>query len=227
MTLATDSRVFVAGHRGLVGSAILRRLRGGGLPQRPDRHPRAARPARPGGGQLLVPRQPARVRLPRRRHRRRHPRQLHPAGGVHLRQHDDPRHRGARRPPVRRRRSCSTSAAPASTRAMPAADDGGAPPDRAARADERAVRDRQDRRHQALPGLPQAVRLRLHLRDADEPLRAQRQLRPRQLARAAGADPQVPRREARGAARGRRSGARARRGASSCTWTTSPTPASS
>ena len=64
---------------------------------RAHRHPRPARPARPGGGQLLVPGQPARVRVPRRRHRRRHPRQLHPAGRVPLRQHDDPRHGGARR----------------------------------------------------------------------------------------------------------------------------------
>ena len=71
----------------------------------------------------------------------------------------------------------------------------------AARADQRAVRDRQDRRHQAVPGLPQAVRLRLHLGDADEPLRPERQLRPRELARAAGADPQVPRREGARAAR--------------------------
>ena len=47
------------------------------------------------------------------------------------------------------------------------------------------------------------------------------------VARAAGADPQVPRGEGRGPDRGRRSGAPARRAASSCTWTTSPTPASS
>ena len=68
----------------------------------PDRHARAARSARPGGGELLVPGQPARVRLPRRRHGRRHPRQLHAAGRVHLRQHDDPRHGGARRARLRR-----------------------------------------------------------------------------------------------------------------------------
>ena len=33
MTLAPDSRVFVAGHRGLVGSAIVRRLEGEGFRQ--------------------------------------------------------------------------------------------------------------------------------------------------------------------------------------------------
>ena len=94
----------------------------------------------------------------------------------------------------RRRRSCCISAAPASTRAtapQPMTEDDAA--DRPARADQRGVRDRQDRRHQAVPGLPQAVRLRLHLGDADESVRAERQLRPDQLARAAGDDSQVPR----------------------------------
>ena len=49
----------------------------------------------------------------------------------------------------------------------------------AARADQRGLRDREDRRHQAVPGVPPAVRLRLHLGDADQPLRPERQLRPR------------------------------------------------
>ena len=43
---------------------------------------------------------------------------------------------------------------------------------RAARADQPVVRDRQDRRHQARPGLSPPVRLRLHLGHADQPLRA-------------------------------------------------------
>ena len=99
------SRLFVAGHAGLVGSAILRRLEAEGFTNLLTATPRPARPARPGGGQLLVQGQPPRVRLPGGRHRRRHPGQLHPAGRVHLRQHDDPRHRGPRRPPVRRRQA--------------------------------------------------------------------------------------------------------------------------
>ena len=45
-----------------------------------------------------------------------------------------------------------------------------------------------------MPGLPPAVRLRLHLGHAHQPLRPARQLRPDELARAARADPQVPRR---------------------------------
>ena len=48
-----------------------------------------------------------------------------------------------------------------------------------ARTNERAVRDREDRRHQALPVLSASVRLQLHLSHADQPVRAQRQLRPR------------------------------------------------
>ena len=61
--------------------------------------------------------------------------------------------------------------------AQPMTEDAAA--DRRARADQRGVRDREDRRHQAVPGVPEAVRRRLHLRDADEPLRPERQLRPR------------------------------------------------
>ena len=45
-----------------------------------------------------------------------------------------------------------------------AADDRGGAADRPARADQRVVRDRQDRRHQAVPGLPPAVRHRISSR---------------------------------------------------------------
>ena len=47
-----------------------------------------------------------------------------------------------------------------------------------ARAHQRALRGGQDLGHQALPGLPPPVRLRLHLGDADQPLRPGRHLRP-------------------------------------------------
>ena len=70
------ARIFVAGHRGLVGSAVMRRLRADGYANlltatrdQLDLRDQAA-------VELLVPRQPARVRVPRRRHRRRHPREL-------------------------------------------------------------------------------------------------------------------------------------------------------
>ena len=80
---------------------------------------------------------------------------------------------------------------------LSAADPRGVPAERAARTDQRAVRDRQDRRHSAVSGLSPSVRLRLHLGDADQPVRARRQLRSDELTRAAGADPQVPRGRAR------------------------------
>ena len=76
--------------------------RAGAEPRDPDRDARAARSPRPGGRELLVQGEPAGVRLPRGRHRRRHLRQLDASGRVHLRQHADPRDRGARGAPVRR-----------------------------------------------------------------------------------------------------------------------------
>ena len=98
--MPADARIFVAGHRGLVGSAVLRRLAAAGFTNvltatrdQLDLRDQAR-------GQLLVPGQPPRIRLPRRRHRRRHHGQLHPTGRVPLRQHDDPRHGGARQPPA-------------------------------------------------------------------------------------------------------------------------------
>ena len=79
-----------------------------------------------------------------------------------------------------------------------------------------------------VPGLPPAVRLQLHLRDADEPLRAERQLRPAADAHVLPALIRKFHEAAQAAATARSSsGAPARRAASSCTLTTSPTRASS
>ena len=130
MALSTDSRVFVAGHRGLVGSAILRRLEAENFRnvlvatrEQLDLRDQAAvnywfRANRPES------------RLPGGGHGRRHPGQLHPAGGVHLRQHDDPRHGGARRPPVRREEAPLPRQLLHLPARVPAADEGGAPPER-------------------------------------------------------------------------------------------------
>ncbi len=199
----------------------------GRLHEHHHREPRPARPPRPGRGELLVPGSSAGVRVPRRRNRRRHPREQHPAGGVHLRQHDDPRDRRARE----LRALGEEAALPRQLVHLPArcapADDRRGTPHRSARTHQRGVRDRQDRRHQALPVLPRAVRRQLHLGDADEPLRAERQLRPAEQPRAAGADAQVPRREGQRARERSRCGARARPSESSSTSTTSPTRACS
>ena len=108
----------------------------------------------------------------------------------------------------------------------PPADHRGPAPHRPARADQRGVRPRQDHRHQAVRGLPPAVRLQLHLGHAHQPLRARRQLRPGRPPRA-DADAPLPRGAGRPASRRSRCGARAARAASCCTWPTWPTPASS
>ena len=94
--------------------------------------------------------------------------------------------------------------------------------DRPARADERRVRDREDRRCDAGAGDAPPARCALDLGDADEPLRAGRQLRSADVARAAGADPALPRGEGELALRRCRCGAPARRAASSCTSTIWP-----
>ena len=60
-------------------------------------------------------------------------------------------------------------------REAPAADFRRRVADRAAGAHQRGLRGRQDRRHQAVPGLPAAVRLRFHFGDADQPLWSRRQ----------------------------------------------------
>ena len=88
--------------------------------------------------------------------------------------------------------------------------------------DERAVRRREEVGARRRAGLPRAVRPRHRLPAAGEPLRAAGQLRPRDLARRAGADPQDGRRTPSRSC----SGATARRRASSSTSRTPPTRSS-
>jgi hypothetical protein len=57
--------------------------------------------------------------------------------------------------------------------------------------DQRSLRHRQDRRHQALRELQPPVRHRLPQRHADQPLRPGRQLRPAEQPRHPGDDPQA------------------------------------
>ena len=100
LELGSDARIFVAGHRGLVGSAILRRLEAEGF-----RHVLTAT------REQLDLRDQAAVNYWFRANRPEYVflvagtvggilANSHPAGRVHLRQHDDPRHGGARRAPL-------------------------------------------------------------------------------------------------------------------------------
>ena len=86
--------------------------------------------------------------------------------------------------------------------ARAAADPRGLPAHRPARADQRRLRDRQDRRHPRRPGRPPPVRAAVDLGDADQPLRPGRQLLAHRQPRAARPDPAV-RRGARRPARPR------------------------
>ena len=95
----------------------------------------------------------------------------------------------------------------------------GRPLERLPGGDERALRRREEVAARRRAGLPRAVRARRDLPAAGEPLRAARQLRPRDLARRPGADPQDARRRRTRSC----SGATARRRASSSTSRTPPT----
>ena len=134
---------------------------------------------------------PAAGDLPGRGPRRRHPRQRHPPGRIPLRQHDDRGECHRRCPQVSAWRSCCSSARPASIPDGAAAVEAGGTARRRAGADQSVVRRGQDRRHQARPGLSPPIRLRLHLRHADQSLRPRRQFRSRPRACHPGADRQI------------------------------------
>ena len=87
-----------------------------------------------------------------------------------------------------------------------AADQRGRAAHRPAGTDQPMVCDRQDRRDQALPSLPQATRPPLHLGHALQSLWARRQLRSADQSRSAGAHSQVSRGEGGGGRRTRRMG---------------------
>ena len=182
---ATRRAIYVAGHRGMVGSAIVRRAAARAATQRSaDRHARRARPDRPA----------RRCASSSRRDRIDHvflaaakvggiQRQQHLPGRLHLREPDDRRPTSSTPPTQRACSACSSSARAASIRAL------AAQPMRedalltgTLEADQRALRDRQDRRHQAVRELQPPVRARLPQRDADQPVRPGRQLPPRELA---------------------------------------------
>ncbi len=226
-SIPRDARIFVAGHRGLVGSAIVRRLETDGFTQHPDRHPRAARPARPGRRQLLVPaNRPEYVFLVAGTVGGIMANSTRPAEFIydnmmihatvvhaaHLYGVDKLLYLGS---------SCIYPRLPPQPMTEEQLLTGPLEPTNEAYAIAKIAGIKLCQAYRT------PVRLRLHLGDADQPVRPERQLRPRELARAARADPQVPRREDARRSRRVTSGAPARRGASSFTSTTWPMPACS
>ena len=182
-------RVFVAGHRGMVGSAIVRALRPAGLRDPGGAPAGRGSPPAGGGGELDAGVEAGRG-VPGRSPGRRHPGQRPPARGVPLRQSGD-RVRGHRERPPRRGEEAPVPGVELHlSQGGSAADGGRGVAGRPPGADQRMVRGGQDRRHQALPGIPAPVRLQLHLAHALQPLRPRRQLRSRILPRDPGADAQ-------------------------------------
>ena len=150
--LVRDSRIFVAGHVGLGGVGHPAAADSGRACVAAHRDARSA-PTSHHGRNYCFRTKKQRVRF-RRRHGRRHPGQLDAPGRVHLRQHDDPRHGGARRAPVRREEAAVPRQLLHLPARMPAADEARRAADRGRSSRPTSLRDRQDRRDQAVPGLP-------------------------------------------------------------------------
>ena len=185
------SRCFVAGHRGLVGSAMVRALRGCRV-SRPDRsHARGAGPARSAARvrSSFATRSPTSFFSPLRRSAE-SMRTTRIAGIFSSRISSSKRTCSARH--SRRSRACGVlrqlvHLSPSGA----AANQGRISAHRPARADERAVCDCEDCGSQARRSRQHAVRPQLDLADADESLRTERQLRSRDIARASRADSEV------------------------------------
>jgi GDP-L-fucose synthase len=96
VSMENNTKIFVAGHRGLVGSAIVKRLQQGGYTNLVTAHPRRTGSDRPAGGRGLLCRREAGVRLPGGGEGRWHRRQQHLPGRFHLR---EPGHPEQRHPP--------------------------------------------------------------------------------------------------------------------------------
>ena len=224
--LALDAPFYVAGHRGLVGSAVWRHLEQRGHTRLIGAVQRGARPARPGGGRRVLRGRAPDVRRPGRRQGRWHRRQRDLPGRLPQREPAHPGQRARRRAARRRHPPALPRLELHLPQVRRPADPRGQPADRPAGAHQRRLRHRQDRRRAAGAGPAPPVRRVLHLGDADQPLRSRRQLRPRDVARPAGDDPQVRTRPRTPGRRRSSCGAPARRGASSSTSTTSRAPAS-
>ena len=191
-------RIFVAGHRGLVGSAHRARACGAAATRNLlTAHARRARPARPGGGATRSSqRERPELRVPGRRQGRRHPRQRHLSGRLHPREPADPdqRHRRARTGTASRKLLfLGSSCIYPRTAPQPMQEDylltGPLEPTNESYAIAKIAGIKLCEAYSRQYGFNAISR------DADQPVRSRRQLRPAELARAAGADPQVPRGE--------------------------------
>ena len=153
-------RVWVAGHRGMVGLGARAAARHARAATILDRGPRRASIcARQAEVEALDRRRAARRGLPGRGHGRRHPRQRHAARPSSSTTTSRSRPTSSQRAHRSRRREAALPRLVLHlSEARAAADDRGRAADRPARADQRVVRDRQDRRHQAVPGLSPAIR---------------------------------------------------------------------
>ena len=194
VVLRADTPVFVAGHRGLVGSALVRRLEAAGCanllvasreeldlrdpvavldwmgPHRPEVVFLAAGTV---GGILANTRRPAEF--------------LYDNLMIHASVVEASRVTG-----VRKLLSLGSSCIYPRDAAQPITEE--ALLHRTAGAHQRAVRGGQDRRHPPVRDLSGPVRVQLHLGHAHQPLRPRRQLRPRAQPRAPRHDPEVRRR---------------------------------
>jgi hypothetical protein len=197
-----EPRIYVAGHRGMVGSAIVRQLRnpptrslGRRQPWRrardPHPQPRRTRPHQPVGRRCLLCQGTPRPGLPGRRQSRRHSRQQQLPGRVHLPKPDDRGQHHSRRLHPRRAEAALPRLQLHLPPARAAAVGGRRIAHRHPGTDQRSLRHRQDRRHQTLRELQPPVRHRLPQRHADQPLRPRRQLRPAEQPRHSGDDPQA------------------------------------
>ena len=196
LNMDKNARIFVTGHRGMVGSAIVRRLQAGGYHNLLLRTHAELDLLDQRAVFDFLARAAAAVHLHRRRQGRWHPGQQPVPRRLPV---PEPGHRGQPDP----RRASGRRAAPDVPglelhlpARLPATDQGGVPADRPAGGHQRALRHCQDRRREAVRKLPAAIRSAVHQRDADQPVRAERQLRPGQQPCAAGAAAQGARGQA-------------------------------
>ena len=206
-TVKTRMRTLVTGGGGFLGTHVVERLQARG--DRPDRRaqPRL-RPDALGRRRAALPRHEAGARAAPRGRGRRDRREPRQPGPLLVREPDDGRARARAVAPARRRQARRARDGLRVPEVRAGAVPRGRSLERLPRGDERAVRRREEVAARRRADLPRAVRAERDLPPAREPLRARRQLRPRDVARDPGADPQDARgrraRRARGRALGRR-----------------------